>query len=67
MKLEDFLNKTVILELKDGSEITGILMEIKDIDDKVEEIHETRLIIRINSDEYKIIDINEIETIGEII
>ena len=53
--------------MKDGSEVTGILMEIKDIDDKVEEIHETRLIIRINSDEYKIIDINEIETIGEII
>lgn len=67
MKLEDLLNKTVVLELKDGSEVTGILMEIKDIDDKVEEIHETRLIIRINSDEYKIIDINEIETIGEII
>ena len=67
MKLEDLLNKTVVLELKDGSEVTGILMEIKDIDDKVEEIHETRLIIRINSDEYKIIDINEIETIGEFI
>ena len=67
MKLEDLLNKTVVLELKDGSEVTGILMEIKDIDNKVEEIHETRLIIRINSDEYKIIDINEIETIGEII
>lgn len=67
MKLEDLLNKTVVLELKDGSEVTGILMEIKDIDDKVEEIHETRLIIRINSDEYKIIDINEIENIGEII
>lgn len=67
MKLEDFLNKTVILELKDGSEITGILMEIKDIDDKVEEIYETRLIIRIDSDDYRIIDINEIETIGEFI
>ena len=67
MKLEDFLNKTVILELKDGSEITGILMEIKDIDDKVEEIYETRLIIRIDSDDYRIIDINEIETIGEVV
>lgn len=67
MKLEDFLNKTVILELKDGSEVTGILMEIKDIDDKVEEIYETRLIIRIDSDYYRIIDINEIETIGEFI
>lgn len=67
MKLEDFLNKTVILELKDGSEVTGILMEIKDIDDKVEEIYETRLIIRIDSDDYRIIDINEIETIGEFI
>ena len=67
MKLEDFLNKTVILELKDGSEITGILMEIKDIDDKVEEIYETRLIIRIDSDDYRIIDINEIETIGEFV
>ena len=67
MKLEDLINKTVVLELKDNSEVTGILMEIKDIDDETEEIHETRLMIRLNSDEYKIVDINEIETIGELI
>ena len=67
MKLEDLINKTVVLELKDNSEVTGILMEVKDIDDENEEIHETRLMIRLNSDEYKIVDINEIETIGELI
>ena len=66
MKLEDFLNKTVILELRDSSIVKGMRLDRKDIDDDYEEIHETRLSLRIKDNEYRIIDINEILTIGEI-
>ncbi len=66
MRLEDFLNKTVELELKDSTLVQGLLLDITDIDDEEEGICETRLTIRVESNDYKIIDINEIETIGEI-
>lgn len=65
MDINYFLNKSVVLELRDSSKIKGIIVEIKEeIDDDGEEL---KLILRINSDDYRIIYVNEIENIGEII
>ena len=67
MELEDFLSKYVIIELKDGERIEGILVEIKDYENKEEESVYTSLIIRVDANDYKVVYLNEIETLGELI
>ena len=67
MELEDFLNKYVIIELKDGVKEEGILVEIKDYENREEEINYTSLILRDPDSNYKVVYLNEIETLGELI
>jgi small nuclear ribonucleoprotein (snRNP)-like protein len=65
MELEDFLNKYIIIELKDGVKEEGILVEIKDFEN--EETAYTSLVLRDPDSNYKIVYLNEIETLGELI
>ena len=65
MELEDFLNKYIIIELKDGVREEGILVEIKDFEN--EETAYTSLVLRDPDSNYKIVYLNEIETLGELI
>ena len=67
MELEDFLNKYVIIELKDGVKEEGILVEIKDYENREEEINYTSLVLRDPDSNYKVVYLNEIETLGELI
>lgn len=66
MKLEDFLNKHVILELKDGTIIDGIIVNINDVDNYEDSIFYTTINIRVDYNDYRLIYVNEIDTIGEI-
>ena len=65
MELEDFLNKYLIIELKDAEKVEGILVDIKDYDN--EDGAYTSLIIRDPDANYKIVYLNEIETLGELL
>ncbi len=65
MELEDFLNKYIIIELKDGVKEEGILVEIKDFEN--EETCYTSLVLRDPDSNYKIVYLNEIETLGELL
>lgn len=67
MELEDFLNKYVIIELKDGVKEEGILVEIKDYQNDEEQSAYTSLIIRDKDANYKVVYLNEIETLGELV
>ena len=67
MELEDFLNKYVIIELKDGTKEEGILVSIKDYDNNDEQSAYTTLVIREPDSNYKVVYLNEIETLGELI
>lgn len=67
MELEDFLNKYIIIELKDGIKEEGILVEIKDYNNEEEMSFYTTLIIRDKDANYKVVYLNEIETIGELL
>ena len=66
MNLEDFLNKHIIVNLRDGTDVEGILIEVKDIDDVSNSIFYTMLIIRVDHNEYRTIYINEVESVCEI-
>lgn len=67
MELEDFLNKYIVIELKDGAHEEGILVEIKDYGNEEDMNYYTTLIIRDKDANYKIVYLNEIETLGELI
>lgn len=66
MGLNDFEGKHIIVNLKDGEVVEGILVEIKDVDDEINSIYYTTLNIRVDTDNYRVIYINEIDTIGEV-
>lgn len=64
MELEDFLNRHIIITLKDGEEVEGILMEVKDQDDDINAIYYTTLTLRIDLDDYRVIYLTEIESVS---
>ncbi len=66
MKLEDFLHKQVIVNLKDGDIIEGIVVEINDVDNYEDSIFYTTISIRVDFNDYRLVYINEIDTIGEV-
>ncbi len=66
MVLEDFLHKHVIVYLKDGGIIEGIVVEINDVDNYEDSIFYTTINIRVDYNDYRLIYINEIDSIGEI-
>lgn len=66
MSLEDFLHKHVFIELKDGTNVEGIIIDINDIDNYEDSIFYTTINIRVDYNDYRLIYINEIDTIGEV-
>ncbi len=66
MVLEDFLHKHVIVNLKDGDIIEGIVVEINDVDNYEDSIFYTTISIRVDFNDYRLVYINEIDTIGEV-
>lgn len=67
MKLEDFLNKYIIVEKKDGKKVEGILVDILNQEESEESIGYISLVIRVDDNKFKNIHLIEIENIGEII
>lgn len=65
MKLEDFLNKYIIVTKRDGKKIEGILVNILDSD--TDEFGFITLVIRVDDDKYKNIHLVEVENIGEVL
>ena len=63
MKIEDFINKYVILEFKDGTILEGILIEIKENED--EWGYCVTFTIREKDDTYRLVYASEIATISE--
>lgn len=66
MSVENFLHKHVLIELKDGTNVEGIIIDINNIDNYEDSIFYTTLNIRVDYNDYRLIYINEIDTIGEV-
>lgn len=65
MKLEDLLDKYIVIEKRDGKYVKGILVEVKRREETEEASAYTTLIVRIDTDKYENIHLIEIENIGE--
>lgn len=66
MKLEDFLNKYIIIEKRDGKKVKGILMDIRNHDEGEESVGYTTLVLRIDGKNYKNVYLIEVDSIGEV-
>lgn len=64
MKLEDFLDKYIIVTKRDGKKFEGILVSILDSD--TEDMGFITLVIRVDDQKYKNIHLIEVESIGEV-
>ncbi len=67
MSLRDFLNKHVLITLKDGKKVEGIITDILNYENDEESLFYTQLQVRVDADDYRNIYIGEIDKIGEII
>lgn len=66
MEIDEFLHKHVLIELKDGTNVEGIVIDIHQTDNYEDSIFYTTLNIRVDYNDYRLIYINEIDTIGEV-
>lgn len=66
MNIDEFLHKHVLIELKDGTNVEGIIIDIHHIDNYEDSIFYTTLNIRVDYNDYRLIYINEVDTIGEV-
>jgi len=66
MGIDDFLHKHVLIELKDGTNVEGIVIDVNHTEISEEDIFYTTLNIRVDYNDYRLIYINEIDTIGEV-
>ncbi len=65
MDLKDLVDKYIQVELRNGKKVKGILTAVKDYEDG--DFFYTALQIRVKEDDYKIIYLIEVDSIGEII
>ena len=65
MDLTDLINKYIVVELRDGKKIKGILTAVKDMDDG--DYFYTALQIRVKEDDYRLIYMIEVDSLGEIV
>ena len=65
MDLKDLINKYILVELRDGKKIKGILTDVKDMDDG--DYFYTALQIRVKEDDYQLIYMIEVDSLGEIV
>mgnify|MGYP004496370299 FL=1 len=66
MELDELVEKCVHIEFKEGESLEGILIEIKDFEDYEDMIFYSTLTIRDYEEEYRVVYLNEIESIEEI-
>ena len=66
MEIDEFLHKHVLIELKDGTNVEGIVIDIHHTETPEDFIFYTTLNIRIDYNNYQLIYANEIDTIGEV-
>ncbi len=66
MEIDEFLHKHVLIELKDGTNVEGIIIDINRTEILDDSIFYTTLNIRVDYNDYRLIYINEIDTIGEV-
>lgn len=66
MKLEDLIDKYIVIEKRDGKKIKGILVEVKRKEETLESSAYTTLIMRVDTNKYQNIHLIEIENIGEL-
>ena len=64
MSLDDFVNKYVVIEKKDGKKVEGIYMNFLKSKETEENVGFITLVIRIDNDKYKNIHLIEVENIG---
>ncbi len=67
MSLKDFLNKHVLITLKDGKKVEGIVTDILNYEDDEETLFYTQLQVRVDAFDYRNIYLGEIDKIGEIV
>ena len=65
MDLKDLIDKYIQIELKNGKKYKGILTAVKDYEDG--DYFYTALQLRLKADDYKIIYLIEVDSIGEIL
>ena len=66
MKLDKLVEKCVHIEFKEGEPLEGLLVEIKDFEDYEDMIFYSTLTIRDYEEEYRVVYLNEIESIEEV-
>ena len=66
MKLDEFVEKCLHIEFKEGEPLEGLLVEIKDFEDYEDMIFYSTLTIRDYEEEYRVVYLNEIESIEEV-
>lgn len=64
MTLENFLDKYVVIEKKDGKKVEGILTNILNSEESDENMGFITLVIREDNDKYNNVHLIEIENIG---
>lgn len=66
MELDELVEKCVHIEFKVGEPLEGLLVEIKDFEDYEDMIFYSTLTIRDYEEEYRVVYLNEIESIEEV-
>lgn len=66
MKLNDLIDKYIIIEKRDGKKVEGILVDIRKNQGVEEDEFYTTLIIRIGDNKYKNVSLIEVESIGSV-
>lgn len=66
MKLEDLIDKYIVIEKRDGKFVKGILVDVKRREETIESSAYTTLIVRVDTNTYQNVHLIEIENIGEI-
>lgn len=64
MTLENFLDKYVVIERKDGKKVEGILTNILNSEESDENMGFITLVIREDNDKYNNVHLIEVENIG---
>lgn len=67
MKLNDLIDKYIIIEKRDGKKIEGILIDVRKNAGVEEDEFYTTLIVRISDNKYKNVSLIEVESIGSVL
>lgn len=66
MRLEDFLDKYIVIRKRNGKYVRGLLVTILNSDETLESDGFITLVVRQDDGKYKNVHLIEVETIGEV-